>query len=206
MRKTGFTLAEVLLTLTIIGVVAAMTVPNLMGAVEDKELAAQAKKAYNTLQNAVSMHYAMTRMTPADYTRWNLLEKISPNLKYVRASNISGVVSTSGSLRFFELPDGQIMTTPNVGEYSCDTDNPSTACYVVVDVNGVDGPTFSSITRNEKNAAGIDLTQLTRATPPTSKREYNRASRDIVFFMVNGLSVTPWMNDGTTRRYFSGKK
>lgn len=45
MKKLGFTLAEVLLTLTIIGVVAALTVPNLMGAIEDKELASQAKKS-----------------------------------------------------------------------------------------------------------------------------------------------------------------
>ena len=45
MKKIAFTLAEVLLTLTIIGVVAALTVPNLMGAVEDKELAQAAIEA-----------------------------------------------------------------------------------------------------------------------------------------------------------------
>jgi prepilin-type N-terminal cleavage/methylation domain-containing protein len=47
MKKGAFTLAEVLLTLAIIGVVAAMTVPSLMTSTEDKKLGAAAKKAYN---------------------------------------------------------------------------------------------------------------------------------------------------------------
>ena len=56
MKKSGFTLSEVLLTLGIIGVVAAMTVPSLMNSTEDKKLAAAAKKAYNTLQNAITLN------------------------------------------------------------------------------------------------------------------------------------------------------
>ena len=66
MKKFAFTLSEVLLTLSIIGVVSAMTVPSLMTSIEDRELQAQAKKAYNTLQSAISMKYALTRQTPAD--------------------------------------------------------------------------------------------------------------------------------------------
>ena len=44
MKKLAFTLSEVLLTLSIIGVVSAMTVPSLMTSIEDRELQAQAKK------------------------------------------------------------------------------------------------------------------------------------------------------------------
>ena len=68
MKKGAFTLAEVLLTLAIIGVVAAMTVPSLMTSTEDKKLGAGAKKAYNTLQNAVTLKQAQTDLTPADAT------------------------------------------------------------------------------------------------------------------------------------------
>lgn len=51
--KKGFTLAEVLITLGIIGVVAAMTIPSLINATEGKELEAAFKKAYSVLTQAV---------------------------------------------------------------------------------------------------------------------------------------------------------
>ena len=44
MSKKGFTLAEVLITLSIIGVVAALTVPTLVRNYEDAANAAKAKK------------------------------------------------------------------------------------------------------------------------------------------------------------------
>lgn len=51
-NKTGFTLAEVLITLGIIGVVAAMTIPTLMNNVQNNEFKAQMKKEYSVLNNA----------------------------------------------------------------------------------------------------------------------------------------------------------
>lgn len=51
MRK-GFTLAEVLITLGIIGVVAAMTIPTLMNNIQDSEFHTAAKKAFSTISNA----------------------------------------------------------------------------------------------------------------------------------------------------------
>ena len=198
MRKTGFTLAEVLLTLTIIGVVAAMTVPNLMGAVEDKELAAQAKKAYNTLQNAISMKYSLTRLTPGDVAENQLFSSLlagdqAPTLKYIERSG--NIVQT---------PDGAIMRTTG-GSTSCDSST-NAACIVKVDVNGSDGPNFSQAgaTANQKNAAGMTLVQLSSTV--SGGTTYNRAQRDIVYFIVDGLSVTPNRNHGVTARYFTGKK
>ncbi len=52
--KTAFTLAEVLITLGIIGVVAAMTLPVLTGKYQHKALEAQFKKAYANLQTAIN--------------------------------------------------------------------------------------------------------------------------------------------------------
>ena len=51
-RKSGFTLAEVLITLGIIGVVAAMTLPSLVNNYKEKELATQVKKTFSNIQNA----------------------------------------------------------------------------------------------------------------------------------------------------------
>ena len=48
--KDGFTLAEVLITLGIIGVVAAMTIPNLMTAIKAYQMRAQYLKSYAIVQ------------------------------------------------------------------------------------------------------------------------------------------------------------
>ena len=50
--KHGFTLAEVLITLVIIGVVAAMTIPNVIYETKKKEYSARLKKFYSMLKQA----------------------------------------------------------------------------------------------------------------------------------------------------------
>ncbi len=55
MKYRGFTLAEVLITLGIIGVVAAMTMPVLINQTGDKVLETQRKKAQSVLANGVKM-------------------------------------------------------------------------------------------------------------------------------------------------------
>ena len=56
--KVGFTLAEVLITLGIIGVVAAMTIPNLIANTKSARYRSQYKKAVSTLTQAVRMNKA----------------------------------------------------------------------------------------------------------------------------------------------------
>ena len=53
--KKGFTLAEVLITLGIIGVVAAMTMPSLIQNHKEKETVVKLKKINSTLQNAYNL-------------------------------------------------------------------------------------------------------------------------------------------------------
>ena len=57
-NKEGFTLAEVLITLGIIGVVAAMTIPNLMTNIQGIRVRAQLKKTISTLNQAVRLNVA----------------------------------------------------------------------------------------------------------------------------------------------------
>ena len=51
-RKQAFTLAEVLITLGIIGVVAAITMPTLITKIQDRQYIAKWKKAYSVINNA----------------------------------------------------------------------------------------------------------------------------------------------------------
>ncbi|HNW25174.1 MAG TPA: type II secretion system protein [Candidatus Gastranaerophilaceae bacterium] len=52
---TGFTLAEVLITLTIIGVVAALTVPNLYAYYQKTQYVTQLKKVYSEISQAIKL-------------------------------------------------------------------------------------------------------------------------------------------------------
>lgn len=53
MRRSAFTLAEVLITLGIIGIVAAMTLPSVVGNYRNKETSARLKKFYSTMSQAI---------------------------------------------------------------------------------------------------------------------------------------------------------
>ena len=55
MNKKAFTLAEVLITLTIIGIIAALTIPNLMQKWQDQHTVSAVKEAYAILNNAVKL-------------------------------------------------------------------------------------------------------------------------------------------------------
>ena len=57
-KTNGFTLAEVLITLGIIGVVAALTLPALIANFKDKELAVRAKKSYSIISQAIQKYQA----------------------------------------------------------------------------------------------------------------------------------------------------
>ena len=58
MKKFAFTLAEVLITLGIIGTVAAMTLPSLITRNQNKALEAGLKKNYSIIQQAFEMYQA----------------------------------------------------------------------------------------------------------------------------------------------------
>ena len=70
-KRFGFTLAEVLITLGIIGVVAAMTIPTLIQNTNSVKFASQFKKSISTLSQAALMSQAQYDI---DYS---LLDKVS---------------------------------------------------------------------------------------------------------------------------------
>ena len=52
--KQAFTLSEVLITLGIVGVVAALTIPALLANYRKKVLASRLKKSYSVIQNTIN--------------------------------------------------------------------------------------------------------------------------------------------------------
>ena len=79
LKKAAFTLAETLITLTIIGVIAALTIPSLISEYQKHTYVVGLKKAYSQLQNAVKM-IPITQGCPAgdyDCVGWNDWGKVT---------------------------------------------------------------------------------------------------------------------------------
>ena len=83
LKKCAFTLAEVLITLGIIGVVAAMTMPSLIQRHREKVIVSQLKKSYSTLQQA----YLMTVNELGTPDQWTLKDDLQTDNDDVDDSN-----------------------------------------------------------------------------------------------------------------------
>ena len=91
LKKSAFTLAEVLITLGIIGVVAALTIPSLIQKYEEKQTVSQVKKAYSEISQAY-MSAVQGEGTPDNWglVSWsdtgidehNILYHLKPYLKF----------------------------------------------------------------------------------------------------------------------------
>ncbi len=166
--KKAFTLAEVLLVLAIIGVIAALTVPNLVTSNMDKKYVALAKKAQTTLQQAID-----TKMGDAAV---GTNKMGMPLLKWLSQTqgNVPAVLRVSNS-------DGtncnRVLTTDGIlyvnltAASSCTNEKP---CYIGIDLDGGAGITASSVT----NTA-------------VSSSANNSVSRDIVVFECRKNFIAP---------------
>lgn len=100
MKEKAFTLAEVLITLGIIGVVAAMTLPTLVNKYQEKVLLTQVKQTYSDLENAVKLYVAqngcsdITCISDTAGTSEDLLKRLYPMFKgavYCSSTKDNGV-------------------------------------------------------------------------------------------------------------------
>ena len=79
-KKSGFTLAEVLVTLMIIGVIAAMTIPSLMQSTAQQEYRVAFKKAISMINQAVTLNYALEGRDATDYSASNFIHLMTQRL------------------------------------------------------------------------------------------------------------------------------
>ena len=130
-KKSGFTLAEVLVTLMIIGVIASMTIPSLMQNTAQQEFKAAYKKAISTINQAVTLNYALDGEDATIYQGTQFMDLLKKRLNVMSESG--GGIYTS---------DGMFYTATGGG--GCTTEGGSgvgNQCAIVtVDVNGPKGP------------------------------------------------------------------
>ena len=93
-RLRGFTLAEVLITLAIIGVVAAISIPSVISNSQQQEFKTGLRKAVSVLNSAITMNMAIDGETPYDNS--------SLMLYLVRHMNVIKT-TTNRSLEFYDI-------------------------------------------------------------------------------------------------------
>lgn len=151
MNKKAFTLAEVLVTLMVIGVIAAMTIPGLRKSAEQRENVAGLKKAYATLSNAI----ALAEQENGPRKRWGSTDadtvSIFNNIKAYMNVTKECINSTGclGDGKVYQLNGDQYTSITNKGYGSPQTSfitadgmswiydlNPNNFDLFFVDVNG----------------------------------------------------------------------
>ena len=162
LRKTAFTLAEVLITLGIIGVVAAMTMPSLIQNHKEKETVVKLKKINSTLQNAYNLmrqeEFGGTVTSVQDYgTNNEFVDTFTKYLKVQKVCHVGEVADcfdTKTSYKTFAngLADGIYASQStsfilNDGTVVILSGMTSTSQQLFVDLNG----------KNPPNALGKDV-------------------------------------------------
>ncbi len=171
MKKLGFTLAEVLITLVVIGVIAAMTVPSLINNTKANEYRSALKKALATANQSLYLHYAdegegiraagpMKNYSASMYFKTHLYKYFKGKLFFSFPGSETLCTDTEAA----QMADGSIFcvdfTNWDVGA----DDSPTSACNsqntvgcakdltkpnLYIDVNGNKGP--NEITTDAKN-------------------------------------------------------
>ncbi len=161
--KKGFTLAEVLITLVIIGVIAAITIPSLIAKYQKEQFVSQYKKAFNTVAQAIQMSQAVNgQLDSWDYENISTLPEFSEKYlvpyfriikncktelnrdcfanvtyKYLNGNNWFNPNKTE---RYrFVLNDGMSVYIASYSQTGCIT-TPTNCFSLWVDINGKKGP------------------------------------------------------------------
>jgi len=168
MRKTGFTLAEVLITLAIIGVIATMTLPALMTNTAEQQAKTGLKKGINTLTEAAQMNQAIAGFDYGSVTEASTSDAESQSLYGIMAKRTSmdfakskkitdtalGAAGTSNYAVFFR--DGSALMFPEDTKIEADSaalqdDGLPYGLAAIYDTNGTKGPNIVS------NCSGVAL-------------------------------------------------
>lgn len=126
MKKLGFTLAEVLITLVIIGVIAAMTVPTLMNNTNAQEYRSALKKAISGLNQALTLNYALEGLSAQDYSDGaSLVEDVfKRRMSVIDGDDSFTTADCSGDV--FTTADGMMFCV--TGFSSANSDDQGTIC------------------------------------------------------------------------------
>ena len=109
-KKVAFTLAEVLITLAIIGIVAAMTIPTLVAKYQEKVMVTKVKQAHSQLMNAIQLYVAKNNcqnMLCLFDTNKTSDEVIAELATVVRKAKVCKEGDTEKACKYYSLKDNK---------------------------------------------------------------------------------------------------
>jgi len=220
--KKGFTLAEVLITLGIIGVVAALTIPTLIQNANEKATVSRLKKVYSTLSSA----YTLAIQENGTPENWGLtvdgagakkfMDMLVPYLSVVANCDTGGGcfpartfwrdytyndLNTVTFIAKAKLNDGTIFFT-QISSADCTkvrTDNVqniqlNSACAVLgVDINGSKGPNRASQDFFYFVATKYGITPVGTSDEDNNASLVNKAGFEATCKAGNGGGCTAWV-------------
>lgn len=159
-RNTAFTLAEVLITLAIIGVVAALTIPSLLASTTKHQYVSGLKEAIRTLTEATERVKEANggTLVGAFGTNYNysMVDAYRPYLSILKQCPVGGCSNPSGLVWktlygddnvWFDMFDGGDITLSNGMIFHFTLDDTTCSTYAwnycgnaIVDVNGIKSP------------------------------------------------------------------
>ncbi|MBR1754823.1 type II secretion system protein, partial [bacterium] len=178
----GFTLAEVLITLGIIGVVAALTIPTLMQKTDDKETVAKLKKNVKIFQDAMDMA-VLEHGTP---DKWGLIqddsdsnalitEYLKPHLK---------VQKDCGQTTCSDYPVETLYTLSGTPYSQSDLPFPNLSRLILAD--GTVALLRSIPMETDENSLNVFGTHIQIFIDTNGKKEPNTLGKDIFPFVFKG--------------------
>ena len=133
MKKFGFTLAEILIALAIVGIVAAITLPTLTTSTKKETNMAKAKVTVSDLENAFSLMIASEGVQDLEEAKicdgGNLYNELS---KYVKVSTADSAIESGTG---FKMKNGAIVSIKIKS-----TTSTTEVADINIDVNGTDNP------------------------------------------------------------------
>ena len=139
--KSAFTLAETLIVIGIIGVVAALTLPNLNHATGDKETVTRVMKVYSTLTDAIDRAQAnygeieeWNNIFYAGAPHWEISQKFADRiLEFLKTQKVCSCGDKSGNCEeFYSSQVGAVLADGTSIGITCN----QVQCGIAVDING----------------------------------------------------------------------
>ena len=204
MKKNGFTLAEVLITLAIIGVVATMTLPALMTNTAEQQAKTGLKKGINTLTEAAQMSqaidgYGFEGLSSANTTEggedeqslYGLLSRRT-QVDYVKSG--SGKIGASSNYTVFFRDGSAVSFAPiahsgNSTQNEMQSDNLPYGIPVLFDTNGAKGPNM--ISNCAGNTGGLGASDTDTGEAGTCNDKSKRVIKDQFGVRLRGGIAVP---------------
>jgi len=189
MNKKAFTLAEVLITLAIIGVVAALTMPSLIAKYQEKQMLTAFKRTYSILENA----YRLALYNNGDISEWAFTNDAAYNAKmlydnmkpYLNITKTCEYSSGCFSDEVYSFNDTRSWNLNNTVRYWCVLNDGTSVGFldkqgIYVDLNGLKKP----------NKVGVDIFQFSMDNGYLTM--YDDKTGDVVCY-TNPWTCSAWV-------------